>query len=356
MRTLRNLSTSVTAALVLLLCACTSSVDGTTASGTAAPGTDRLADALSLVPAVAGSAEVLDLAAAKQRWGLSDVTSQTDPDSDPAAQLRKKFAASGLGSRLLNYSVPMADAGWNGLDVDIEVTPRVDGPPVTIYRLRSSLDMQQVIDSFQEDGMKRSGADDAPFFKSADLGSGTFGPVFLSGVTVYPAQHLLVAGPEGSWNPPAPASSLAQDPTVSALTVDLGAVDWVAVTTGGRACVPVDLASQMMNPGAAQKYVATLDAAGERKPVTSSVVAVTGDDTGQIRTGYTDAAAAAADLPVRTKILQTVRSLAVNQPYSQLFTATIKADGPTLRYDLSMQRPSILIRALQQHDAPWAFC
>ena len=35
-----------------------------------------------MVPSAAGSAMAVDQAAMKQRWGLAEVTSATDPDSD----------------------------------------------------------------------------------------------------------------------------------------------------------------------------------------------------------------------------------------------------------------------------------
>ncbi|WP_353650119.1 hypothetical protein ABLG96_03965 [Nakamurella sp. A5-74] len=359
MRTRRNLWTSVTAALVVLLSACTSTVAGTaTTNGTAtSPGADRLAEALALVPAVAGSAEVSDLATSKQRWGLSGVTSETGANSAEAKQFSSKLMATGLGSNLLIYTPMLEGVAWNGLDVDTEIRPQVDGPPVTIYRLRSSLDMQKVIDSLQADGMTRTGSDEAPFFVPKSLGDGKFGQLFLSGVTVYPALHLLVSGPQDSWAMPAPGASLAGVAGVADLVADLPPADYVAIDSGPRACTdPAQALGGRGTPQAVQQFLGALDAAGDRQAVSGAVVAVTGDEAGQIRVGYADAAAATADLPVRTAILQTVDSPVSRQPYTQLFTARSTIVGSTLRYAVTEERPSILIRTRQQRDTPWAFC
>lgn len=75
-------------------------------------------------------------------------------------------------------------------------------------------------------------------------------------------------------------------------------------------------------------------AVGERRWLPSP-----GDHAGQIRVGYADVAAATADLPVRTGILQTVDSPVSRRPYSQLFTAEIAAAGSTLRYAMTVERP-----------------
>ena len=357
MRTLRSSLTAATAALVVLLSACTSTVEGTTSSSTAGgSGGDRLAEALALVPATAGSAEIIDLATSKERWGLTSVSSETAGSAE-ANEFVSKLAATGLGSSLLTYQSLFTGAGWSGLDVELEIRPQVDGPPVTIHRLRRTLDMQKVIDAFVADGMTRGGAEDAPFFRAASIGDGKFGRVFLSGVTVYPALHLVVAGPEGSWSVPAADASLAAAAGVSTLVADLPPADHVAVDTGSRACVdPVGALGVKLTPAAVQRFLGALDAAGDRQPVIGTLVAVTGDDVGQIRVGYADQAAATADLPVRTKILESVESPFTQRPYSELFTVESSVVGTTLRYAVSMERPAILLRTRQMRDTPWAFC
>lgn len=358
MHILRRSLASLAAVTALLISGCATAVDGIAiTTGTTAPAGDRLAEALAFVPATAGSAEVMDLATTKQRWGLTAVTSEIDENAPEAVEFRKKLVETGLGSTLMTYNALFKGAGWNGYDVETEIRPTVGGPPVTIYRLRSSLDMQTVIDSFTADGMTRTGPDDSPFFASASIGDGQFGKVFLSGVTVYPARHQLVAGPQGSWTMPAAGASLASVPGVPDLVADLPSAGYVAIDTGAFACVdPVRPLGGSGTPDTVKEYLAGLDAAGTRQAVTGTLVAVTADDEGQVRAGYADEATAAADLPVRTKILQTVNSAVTNRPYRLLYTAQISAVGPTLRYAMSMKRPAILIQSRAQADEPWAFC
>ncbi|MEJ7651137.1 MAG: hypothetical protein WKF57_19155 [Nakamurella sp.] len=160
-----------------------------------------------------------------------------------------------------------------------------------------------------------------------------------------------VCGPQ-----PTDGSGLADAGTVRDLLEDLGPTDWFSVTTGAGACIAPDVGAAMIeSKDAAEKYLATLNTAGRRHPVTGVLVAVTADDAGSIRSTYTDDAAAAADQPVRTKLLQTLDSQVSRHPYSQLLTATLTTNGSKLDYDVSA-RPSTLISMVENRDLPWAFC
>ncbi|MEJ7651566.1 MAG: hypothetical protein WKF57_21360 [Nakamurella sp.] len=356
MRTLRTSTAAVLAMVTVLVSGCNGTTGGIAATSSGPPAVNAIDAALALVPASSGSAEVMDLAAAKQRWGLTGVTSETE-DSAEADEFLRKLGTSGSGSRLLQYTRQLQGAGWSGLDVDQQIDLTADGMPVSLYRLRSSLDMQKVIDSLSADGMTRSGSADAPFFQPASLGRGKFGGVFLYGVTVYPAQHLIVGGREAVWTPPTAGGSLGAVEGVPALLAGLPAADWVAVDTGAAACTdPLAGLILRATPEIARRYLATLDAAGERQRVTGVVVALTADDTAQIRTGYADEATAAADLPVRTKILQTGSSAKDNRPYTDVYTAQIAADEATLHYDIHAERAATLIQRRFERDTPWAFC
>lgn len=348
----------LSAAALLLSSACTADTTAGVAaasSGGSTPGTSAAAAALALVPASAGGVTVTDLAEAKARWGLSGVTSADGDNSAGAIEFRKKLSGTDLPATLMGDIPSASPAGWSGLDVDVELQLAGDGPPVGIYQLRATLDMQKVIESFTADKMTRSGSADAPYFRPATLGIGTFGQAFLAGVTVFPAQHLLVSGPEGSWTPPTADSSLASAAGVQALIDGLPATDTFTLRTGAPTCIDPGADVSRLPPAAAKQYLAQLDAFGTRQKLTGTLVAVTGDTTGEIRAQYADGATAAADLPVREKLLHAM-SLVTRTSYDTLFTATVTASGPMLKYAVTERRPAALIRAVQQNDTPWAFC
>lgn len=339
----------LTAALLVVTTACSSQ------SGEAIPSTPSgsLVQALTLVPGDVSSVEFIDMAAAKTRWGLSDVTGATALDDPRLVDLRQRQAKAGIGTDL-DAHAPQLDGGWNGNDVDWSLSYAPGGPPVTLYRLRDGLDMTVVTAALAGDGMIRSGTDDAARFVPENLGAGTYGRVFLSGVTVVPAQHLLIAGAPAGWAQPADGSSLAAQQAVPTLTAGLATAVHVSMTVGAASCVdPLAAAGGRSSPSQAKvlaDHYATLDL----QHISGSLVAV-GDKRVQVVTRYADDAAAARDLPVRKKLL-TGDSIVTGAHYADLFTAAVAAAGPTLRYELTTDLPGRIPYLVRQRDAPWAFC
>ena len=349
-------------ALALAGCTSTSSTGGTAPSGIgtaeprpSAPGSIApLRAALALVPADETIVQFSDPAAAKQRWGLSAVNGAT-PRTDPQAQaLAKKMASSSAASALDPYDQLLADSGWSGLDVDWSVSFGSSGPPVTIYRFRDGLAMSIVTDSFVKDGMTRSGTAERPRFTAKTIGAGTFGKIFLTGVTVVPEQHLLIAGPETT--PPATGDDLGAAPAVQTLVADLATPDSATIAIGVTACQdPTVLAGTQLSAEQLKSFRARyhLD---ELQPITGAMAAVTDDQHGTVVTSYSDEAKANSDLPLRKDLL-TEDSLATKSPYTDLFTGTATANGSDIRYQLTFKNSSaVLPQLVQRRDGPWAFC
>ncbi len=306
-----------------------------------------LQQALGLVPASAAQVEFADMAAAKQRWGMSQVNSSTLADSAKDPELWKRYSAkaraSAAESSLVKESPAMTGWGWNALDVDWEIRMSDQGPPVSIYKLRDSLDMNVVTDSLVKHKFVRSGTGDAPRF-DRDLADASGVLIFLSGVTVVPAEHLMVGTPDKAWAAPAPGSSLAGSATVATLTAGLPAhIDYLHLSFGAGAC----LAPRTSSLPAKQPDLKAISAAAE---------AVTDDSHAVVRTQYADQAAAADDLAARRTLLRG-NSSQTRAPYSTLFTGTLTAHATTLRYDLTLTRGGSTVRQLiYRRDVPWAFC
>ena len=148
---------SAAAVTILLVGGCTSAQSGapqpagSTAASSAASGsaaaapTADLTAALAVIPAGTTQVTFTDQAAAKARWGSQGVNSTTDRDSAEFAAYLKKAMRSPVIGKLGPYLRTMTDWGWNGLDVDWEVTvPSPTGAPVTVFKLRDDLDMAAV--------------------------------------------------------------------------------------------------------------------------------------------------------------------------------------------------------------------
>jgi len=344
-RLLRALS--AVSVIAALLCGAVSCSNRETGTPVIAKRSASLQQALGLVPSSAVQVEFADTAAAKKRWGMSQVNSSTLPDSAKDPELWKQYMAKARASAAesgpVNESGAMTDWGWNALDVDWEIRMSDQGPPVSIYKLRDSLDMNVVTDSLVKHKFIRSGSGGAPRF-DRDIADARGVLIFLSGVTVVPAEHLMVGTPEKAWAAPAPGSSLAGSATVGTLTAGLPpAIDYLQLAVGPAACI----APRSPSLPTTQPELKTISAAAE---------AVTDDSHAIVRTQYADQAAAADDLDARRTLLRG-NSSQTRAPYSTLFTGTVTAHATTLRYDLTLTRGGSTVRQLiYRHDVPWAFC
>jgi hypothetical protein len=322
---------------------------------TPAPQPSALRQALALVPTAHGQIEFADMAAAKKRWGLSEVNSSTlpTPEKNPDLWHRwfEKSTWSAAGSNLQTYSGSMKDWGWNALDVDWEVRSYPKGPPVTVSKLRDDLDMKVVTDSLTAHKFTSSGSGDAlRFDRPIDRSDGV--NIFLSGVTVVPSKHLLVGTAEKSWAAPTADSSVGSNATVQALVAGLpAAVDYLSLGVGPNACIS-DL-PRSMTP---EQLAETKRRLGTLRTIGGWAAAVTDDTHAVVRTQYADPATATADLAQRQKLLQG-KSLVAQAPYSGQFDATVSAESAMLRYDLTLKRGGRMVAQLVQlRDTPWAFC
>jgi hypothetical protein len=329
----------------------------TTGTPVAAPPPATLTAALGTVPSGVGLVEIIDMDHARARWNMSGVNGTTDPDSAAGRAYLARLTSTGSGTDLDAQFQLFRDAntGWNAWDVQWEARWSGDGPPVSVYKLRDDLDMQTVIKSFEAEGMQRSGTDDAVRFDGKLSADAVLGRAFLSGATVLPARHLVVAGTAGGATLPAASTdSLAGNAAATALTAGSAPADYVELAVGDQACVrPGAAMGTATTPAQAQEIAASW--AG-LTAITGVLVAATDDTTVDVVTGYPSDADAQQDLPARQHLLSTP-SLATRQPYTELFSATAAQQGNRLTYDITGDRAAQRVRQMVQRlDTPWAFC
>lgn len=272
-------------------------------------GSSALERALSLIPAENSVVQFNNLAAAKQRWGLSEVQGSAVTDesmADQFAKLNEHLVDTGMSGVLMPQVMVMGDWSWNALDVDWEIsTTAAEGPPVTILKLREDLDMDLVIQSLSDAGMTASGEDGQRF--DWDDPAGQSAPVFLSGVTVIADEHLLMAGPGNIDLADDRSVSLAGQPGVDELIAGLETPDQVYLQIGNMACVTLDQAlGQLSTPEQTEHYRQEYGLA-ELADVDGVAVAIIDDTTAVVTARYSDDATASADAPRREQLLSTLR-------------------------------------------------
>ena len=342
---------SVAAAALCVLSGC-----GTGAAGEAGPAAPEgsLVQALAAVPAGTTAFQFNDQQHALRRWGLGDITGAVVKDRDERLRdFTTRQLRSAVGSNLLAMAAVMDDWGWNGLDVSWEIVPDVEGPPVVISRLRDGVDFRTVADSFAAHDFVRSGSgDDIRFDRAA--GKIPAVPVFLSGVTLVPSKHLVIAGP-ATFRLPAAGSSLADKPEMISLIAGVGQVDYASMATGDKAC---ERAQEILGPRATPEVIDRITSQrGDLRPITARLEVATDDRAGTVVTRYQDDATAAADLSARTKLMQSGSSVVSQSPYSDYFGAAVNQSGNSLRYSLDFKDGSrVMLSMVNQRDQPWAFC
>ncbi len=306
-----------------------------------------------MIPSGTTRVTFTDQAAAKARWGSQAVNSSTDQDSAEFAAYLKKAMQSPVIGNLGPYLRTMTDWGWNGLDVDWEVTvPSQTGAPVTVFKLRDDLDMASVTAGLDARG-ERSGPDSRPTYR---LGTDKIdGIVSLMNVTVLPDRHLLIAGAEPA-DVVAAIGRAQPDSILSGLAAAVGGAEYLTIAVGEQACVP---AAAVI--GGRATTTAASAAAGQfsgLKPVTAVAVASTGDSTGTVVAEYADPATAAADQQARTALLEDGTSVLTQQPYAELLgPATLAPSDSALRYEFAaLPTANRLAQMTQRRDEPWAFC
>jgi len=346
---MRRGSWFVLAATLVALAGCSSGVAGTPQASAAA---GNLAQALAVVPAAAGSAMAVDQAAMKQRWGVVEVNSSTDPSSDSYAEYLHHLLGYVAVSGLAEYAATMPeDYGWGWADVDWAVDiSGPDAPPARVYRLRDDLDMAVVTASMDEH-YERSGPDTRPTYK-VDLAKAGSSVPFVGGAVVLPDKRLVVDGAS-------PAEVLA---VIEGTAEDLGSTDtgkaMLAAAPGAESLIVGWGASACQNPKGGIRP-------GTAEPTTAALGSVTWwvsgtvDETHALAgAGYPDASASTADVPRRTELVTNGTSQVTGQPYAKILGATtVTATGTELGYRMNaMQRAGHVVTLWAQRDAPWAFC
>jgi hypothetical protein len=343
----------VLAATLVTLAGCSSGVSGEPQRGTAG---GNLAEALAVVPVSAGSAVAVDQAAMKERWGVTEVDSSTDPGSDAYREYLRHLAQYITAGRLIQYAAVMPeDYGWGWADVDWAVDITAQGEPVvTVYRLRDDLDMAVVTGSLDERYV-RSGPDTRPVyeFNLKKTGSGT---AFLTGATVLPDKHLVVAGADiaavldlidGK------SEGLAATATGQAMLAAVPDAEGVVVGWGAAAC---------QNPQTLPRSAADVSTAATATAALGSVtwwaIGVVDETRAAVGAAYPDAGAAAADQPRRAELVTSGTSLVSGKPYAEVLgRTTVTAADVQLQYRMdAMERATSVVNMWAQRDAPWAFC
>lgn len=310
-------------------------------------------DALAVMPADAEIVTFTNTAAAHERLGYGDLTSESsDSDVDDFINASLKTAPWGASSLGASFAL-MEGWEWNWADVEWEAEYHSGDAYATAYKLRDDLDMNTVRSSFAENGYEDSEVDGQPAY-SLDVQTVSGDQVVpeLLNVVLMPDDHLLLAGPDAE-SLLAVATGDADALSGSDVAADLvDAVDdpeFLVLVAGESSCV------RTQGPVGMDRAIPD-----DLQAITGYVAAATqsdGDLTAQVVSSYADEDAAAADVGPRTELLESGKSFVTNQPYSELFSGDVEGDGATVRYDFAgSDTATRLPQVVQSSDVPWAFC
>jgi hypothetical protein len=314
---------------------------------------DPIDDALAVMPADAEIVTFTDTAAAHERLGHGDLTSESsEHDVDEFINASLETAPWGASSLGASFAL-MEGWGWNWADVVWEAEYHSEDSYATAYKLRDDLDMETVRESFAENGYEGSDVDGYPAYSlDVQTVSGDQVVVELLNIVLMPDDHLLLAGPDAESLLAAAtddADSLADTDPAAELVDAVDAPEYLMLVVGESSCVDT------RRPGGVDP-----SALEDLQPITGYVAAATasdGDLAAQVVSTYAGEDAAAADVGPRTELLENGTSLLTNQPYSELYSAEVEGDGSTVRYDLG--GPDVarsLPQFVQASDVPWAYC
>jgi hypothetical protein len=316
-------------------------------------------DALAVLPADAEVVTFVDAAAARERLGHGDLTSESSEGEVEAFFRESMEDAPWGGSSLSTYFASMEDWGWSWADVEWEAEYVGADAYATAFKLRDDLDMDAVLDSFADQGYESSDVDGYPAY-SLDVqdASGDAAPVVpLLEVVAMPDEHLLLTGPDAEALLAAAtddADTLAETDVAPELVDAIDDPEYFVLAVGESSCVPGGSGSAGQTPSE------QVPGADDLNAITGYVAAATAGDgelAAQAVSAYADEAAAAEDVGPRTALLEEGTSPISDQPYSELFDADVESAGGTLRYDLGGDETARRLPQLtQSFVAPWAFC
>ncbi len=298
------------------------------------------ARAMQLIPSSATRIHFVDQRKAFSGLGLEDITGATAKDHAAMDAFTDKARKSGALSELVQYVPIMADWSWNALDVDWEISNQSAGTrPVMIDRIRDGVDMDDVIASFTKHGFtKKSDGDAVRLTRSKKTLKPSQVLPFMFGVTVLPRRHLVVSsGGASTYAVPSENDSFAGKGLVEKLTKDVAEPQRLDVAVGKAACAPTP------------SRVATI------KTITGWSLAMDKPKHATVVAAYDSAKDASADLPARQKLLESGTDHN-GGAYADDVTGSARAEGATVRYDLTEQAPASLLAMEVQQDVPWAFC
>lgn len=310
-----------------------------------------LEKALDSLPGDTTSLQYVDLAKVREAAGAEapETGEATDDEvGDYATALIDRPT-----STLTTYLVQMQDAAFSDFDVEWEATVS-DGPILTVWQLRDSVDLEDVADDMESAGYTRDDDGDgirltAP---SLDEAAESAYPVpLLNLVTLLPDDHLVVSTGDEDALDDAVATiggdddSLADADTFDVLIDAAGGADTVAFAlmgAGDEACAP---SARPTSPAPDQGT----DALGTPETKGTFLVGDDADDP-QVVLGFDDDSAAEDDADARKDFLEDAVSVATGQPYSDLATWEITTDGSAEIIDADYDLPSQAITAASQGD------
>jgi hypothetical protein len=311
-------------------------------------------DALDVVPADADLVTFTDVAAARDRLGYGDLTSESS-ESEQEDYISEAIDGAPWAYTSLDSSWwQMEDWDWGHTDIEWEIAYQNDDANASAFKLRDDLDMDLVTGTFGELGYESSeiGGNPAYSLDVEDVPSDEEPVVPLLNVVVLPEDHLLLTGPDAeSLLDPATgdAESLADAEPVADVTDALGDPEFAHLAMGETSCIDALDGAEEEPPGYSDFHEITAHG--------TAVTVVDDQPVGRAAAGYADAEAATADVDPRAAFIEDGTAPTTDEPYSELFTAGVESDGSVVRYELDGDDVAqIVLPMVQRQELPWAYC
>lgn len=331
---MRRIAFALVAAVALPLTGCGGS--GDTDPGIGA----NMAEALAVAPADTGMFEFGDSARWRERHKF------TGGDTD-AMLIAAGSSAAFVGDMWAAVRTDLG-LGWSAVDTVWSATITDPKGKLSVYRLRSDVDMAKVSAGLKKAGYSDKG--DGTFTRPMDADAYTqpASPVRSLGaqVRVVADKHLVLARMTGSVSDLPAGKSLANADDVAPVVADAGDVDYAVLQRGERACgVPGNVPPQAL---------ATYGVSG-LKPVEAAFVMMKTDTDGTANALYASADDAKADQPARAKVISG-NSMRTARPFAEIAPMTVAQDDKLLRYTVKPKQQITVRTMTQTLDAPWAWC
>lgn len=360
---MRRVRGSTTLASLALIVSVVSPVTSPVAPVRAASG--ALAEAIGRMPVGTTDMGFTDWARIRASVGAEDVTGASSLDDKIAVLLttnQHEAAGSAFGAAYLRHHHDTW--GWDTLDVEWEALYSVDGPPVTVVRLREGVDTAAIAARYDERGFSTRQAAGATirsheldpstdWFRSGELGISN--TAFLDD-----GRTLAFSSGRDTLEAALTTAGSALIPGAAGVIDALGEPSAAWIVFGASCPAFTPLPFDPLDPDAS---IAPLPTGPALHPWTALGIAYERPDwqpIGRIAMGFLDPAHAEADLAPRSAIARDGLSTFLRRPYAEALFALDRSEvtGEVLTLHVSPvdDRPTRLFQMLQTRDMAFAGC